>query len=275
MTTPAGVERFSSPFANRTTTAPSAFTVLQVPFLYRTSRRPPSLGGAQPPWARCETGGNVTETIDLTADDADVVDVDRYIIEVLLTKVVAIKNEPGGERRVEIAEPVRFVVKAEPDAEPAAASQPNLLPGLEEQRPPAAESLCAESASASSLEDGPRSRQTHHHSTTAARMHVEDAEDRDATAGAQRVRVAELDDARVDDAAGGPAHKRLKAGAAAAQSGGDFTRRVPRRAPLADPLAAPRTATASLARAAGQQMKRKNSRYPYDMPAVIELAIEL
>mmetsp|Transcript_27215 Transcript_27215/g.91475 ORF Transcript_27215/g.91475 Transcript_27215/m.91475 type:complete len:315 (-) Transcript_27215:952-1896(-) len=46
MTTPAGVERFSSPFANRTTTAPSAFTVLQVPFLYRTSRRPPSLGGA-------------------------------------------------------------------------------------------------------------------------------------------------------------------------------------------------------------------------------------
>jgi len=56
---------------------------------------------------------------------------------VLLTTIVAIKNEPGGARAVEIAEPRRFAVKLEPDAvlepdaELAAASQPNPPPGLD------------------------------------------------------------------------------------------------------------------------------------------------
>jgi hypothetical protein len=163
---------------------------------------PQSLGGAQPPWERGAAGGECTETIDLTADDPDVVDVDTYIIDVLLTKVVAIKNEPGGARDfVEIAEPVRFVVKLEPDAEPrrpapAAASQPNPLPDLDAQRPSAAEGFCAESASM--LEDGPSSRQTHQHSTTANEVDVarEDA----ALGEGEHVSAAERGVAAGDDA---------------------------------------------------------------------------
>ncbi len=53
--------------------------------LHAWGQRPPALGGAQPPWARAAFGGDCAETIDLSADDAQIVDVDRYIIDELLT----------------------------------------------------------------------------------------------------------------------------------------------------------------------------------------------
>jgi hypothetical protein len=57
--------------------------------------RPPALGGSVPNALRtagADTSG-VTEVIDIS-DDATIIDVDSYIIEMLLVKVV--KADPGG-----------------------------------------------------------------------------------------------------------------------------------------------------------------------------------
>ena len=81
--------------------------------------RPPSLGGAQPACLRGDDGGGgggsagtVVEVIDLSGDDGGVayVDVDSYIIDVLLLKVV--KSEAATARSA--APAASHAVKAEP-----------------------------------------------------------------------------------------------------------------------------------------------------------------
>jgi len=75
--------------------------------------RPPSLGGAA---LTGSTDAEVTETIDLTKEE-NALDVDEFINDVLLTKVVIVKPDPdGGEVQVSLPAPQPFPkrVKAEP-----------------------------------------------------------------------------------------------------------------------------------------------------------------
>ena len=80
--------------------------------------RPPSLGGSLPSWQRGSAEESaVTETIDLTAEET-VIDVDAYIIDVLLVGVLQPKPDPdgGAPRMVAVSEPAPFV-KREADGD--------------------------------------------------------------------------------------------------------------------------------------------------------------
>ncbi|KAK7242439.1 hypothetical protein SO694_0015908 [Aureococcus anophagefferens] len=83
--------------------------------------RPPSLGGSLPSWQRgLAEESAVTETVDLTAEET-VIDVDTYIIDVLLVGVLQPKPDPdgGAPRMVAVSKPALFV-KREADDELAA-----------------------------------------------------------------------------------------------------------------------------------------------------------
>ena len=99
-------------------------------------RRPPSLGGALPACLRGEGGASadVSEVIAIADDDAQIIDADQFVREVLLVRVTAptIKPDPDadpdadaadGTRRVaEIAAPVPFelgAIKPEPETKEA------------------------------------------------------------------------------------------------------------------------------------------------------------
>ena len=81
--------------------------------------RPPSLGGVLPSWQRGSTEESaVTEVIDLSAEDV-VVDVDTYIIDVLLVGVLRPKPDPdgGAPRMVAASEPTPLVKREVPHEE--------------------------------------------------------------------------------------------------------------------------------------------------------------
>ncbi|KAH8046166.1 hypothetical protein JL720_16456 [Aureococcus anophagefferens] len=77
--------------------------------LNRWQTRPPSLGGALPSWQRGSHDATVSEAIDLTVEE-NAIDVDSYIIDVLLVGVLRPKPDPdgGAPRMVAVSDPAPF-----------------------------------------------------------------------------------------------------------------------------------------------------------------------